>query len=104
MGFLKQIFGSTFERNIKKKYTLGSYSIVLLNDSLTSENDRTSNIAAYDSDGVLKWIAETPDLDFKYYDMQVDEDKSTVIGESGGGKIYTISLEDGRILHSELRK
>lgn len=104
MSFWKKIFYSSAKPKVKKQYILGEYVIVLLKDQIADSDGQSSNIAAYDSSRNLKWVAEKPYREFAYYDMQVDEDNNTVIGDSGAGTVYTIGLEDGKIISSELIK
>ena len=90
--------------NLKRKYILGPYTVVLLRQSIEGPNGSKSNIAAFDSSNKMVWVAQKPFEEFEYYDMQVDEDENIILADSGVGIVYEISVNDGRILNSKLIK
>lgn len=103
MKFWSKLFSINSKPKLKRRYTLGGFWIELYQAHIYIE-DQPSNIICRNPKGEIIWVAEAPLNGFSYFDMQVDEDANTVIGDSGTGRFYEIRLSDGKILKSKLRK
>ncbi len=87
---------------IKQKKSFGNITLVLfdMNDRFSVN---TSNLFAFDKNGYLLWSAECPPTGH-FSEFQIEEDSNTVEANQSSVLFYTISLEDGRIKSTELRK
>jgi hypothetical protein len=62
-----------------------------------------SNIEAFDKNNNQLWRAENCPQG-RYYEMQIDEDNNQLQANDGGGMYYTIELDQGKIISSQLIK
>lgn len=106
MSFWKRLFKSssfaqhpTVKRSIKyNNLTIKLYEVDWYKSFVTP------NIKAFNSNGELQWVVETPTLSFHYWDMQIDEENNILDVDDGSSYHYQISLIDGHIISGRLIK
>ena len=91
---------------IKKEIRVNSLVIKLYKtkEKKDVQDKPVANIQAFNFQGKLIWTVEPPTYNFSYFDMQIDEDEKILEADSGAGRVYSINLENGYIISSEIIK